>query len=93
MIATVKDFKLNRIGSQIEGIPVSVYELSTDKLIGHFITITKAFQTLTGFSRNGNGSRILDKLDKKGRPKSFKIRSGGRAYMKTAVDVKILKPS
>ena len=92
MTAIIKDYKCNvRALSCLQGHPVAVYDLATGVLIGNYITINKAMQTLTGRSRTTAGSRILDKVGKDGLPKWFKTRDGIKAYMKTLTDYKVKK--
>ncbi len=88
-IVTVKSYKVattsNDQSRWIERA-VTAWCAKTDVVLGHFPTVTKAMQTLTGFSKNG-ASAIIDRFKKDGTRKTFKHRTG-RGYLTSLTDYK-----
>lgn len=70
-------------------IPVQVFCAKTNKIIGTFFSVGKALRELTGFDRNGNKSKMVYSCKKNGKPRTFKLRDGTRAYMKPLTDYRI----
>lgn len=68
-------------------IPVSIFNALTGKVIGHYPTVHKAEQTLTGKDTR-RFLQALKKMEKDGKVRTPKTREGVKVIVKRAVDFK-----